>query len=230
LPDPTRARAALDAAGFIVSLEVRESAVTAVADVVLPVAPVVEKPGFFVNWEGRIRSFDAVLTEPNSLTDLRVLAGIAEELGAPLRFRTVDQARSDMMDLGAWDGPRVAAPEVNAKPSTIEKDEVLLDTWRLLIDDGLGQDGQDEYKRTSRPAVVRANAATLEAAGAKPGGNVALSTASGKVSFVAEVADLPDGVVWAPANSGGRSLRATLAAGYGDAVTLVSEPVEGGKK
>jgi len=232
LPDPAQARAALDAVGFIVSLEVRESAVTAVADVVLPVAPVVEKPGSFVNWEGRIRSFDAVLSEPGSLTDIRVLAGIAEELGAPLRFRTVDQARTDMIDLGAWDGQRAAAPEVDAKPATIGKGEVLLDTWRLLIDDGLGQDGQEEYKRTSRPAVVRANAATLEAAGARAGGNVTLSTASGRVTFVAEVADLPDGVVWAPGNSGGRSLRAALAAGYGDAVALapVAEHVEGGKK
>ena len=225
LPDPAQARAALKAAGFILSLEVRESAVTAMADVVLPVAPVVEKPGSFVNWEGRMRSFDAVLNEPNSLTDIRVLAGIADELGAPIGFHSVDQARKDMIEVGPWDGDRVAAPEVAAGPVTVKKGDVLLDTWRLLIDDGRGQDGQDEYKRTARRAVVRASAATLKAAGAKPGGNVTLSTSGGRVSFPAEVADLPDGVVWAPGNSGGKSLRATLAAGYGDAVTL-----QGGKK
>ena len=55
LPDPAAARAALDAVGFLVSLEVRASAVTERADVVLPVAPVAEKPGTFVNWEGRPR-------------------------------------------------------------------------------------------------------------------------------------------------------------------------------
>ena len=220
LPDPAQARAALKAAGFILSLEVRESAVTAMADVVLPVAPVAEKPGSFVNWEGRIRSFDAVLNQPNSLTDIRVLAGIAEELGAPLGFRTVDQARTDMTEVGSWDGDRAAAPEVAAVSITVKKGDVLLDSWRLLIDDGRSQDGQDEYKRTARPAVVRANTATFEAAGVKAGDNVTLSTASGAVTFVAEVAELPDGVVWAPGNSGGQSLRAALAAGYGDAVTL----------
>ena len=225
LPDPAQARAALKAARFILSLEVRESAVTAMADVVLPVAPVVEKPGSFVNWEGRMRSFDAVLNQPNSLTDVRVLAGIAEELGAPIGFRTVDQARKDMTDVGPWDGDRAAAPEVTARPVTVKKGEVLLDSWRLLIDDGRGQDGQAEYKRTARPAVVRANAATLKSAGAKHGDHVTLSTTSGTVTFVAEVAELPDGVVWAPGNSGGQSLRVALAAGYGDTVTL-----QGGNK
>ena len=44
---------------FVVSLEIRNSAVTAVADVVLPVAPHAEKVGAFVNWEagsGRSRT------------------------------------------------------------------------------------------------------------------------------------------------------------------------------
>ncbi|MDQ3155753.1 MAG: NADH-quinone oxidoreductase subunit G [Actinomycetota bacterium] len=219
LPDPAQARSALKATGFVVSLEVRESAVTAAADVVLPVAPVVEKPGSFVNWEGRVRSFDAVLTAPNSLTDIRILAGIAEELGAPIGFRSVDQARWDMSELGAWDGARAAAPDVAAAPAEV-RDGVILDSWRLLVDDGRGQDGQDEYKRTARPAVARANAATFKAAGVEPGGNVTLSTPRGEVTFLAEVADLPDGVVWAPGNSGGRSLRASLAAGHGDSVSI----------
>jgi len=61
LPDPDAALAAIDAAPFVVSLELRESAVTAVADVVFPVAPVVEKAGAFVNWEGRVRPFNPAL-------------------------------------------------------------------------------------------------------------------------------------------------------------------------
>ena len=61
LPDPDAALAAIDAAPFVVSLELRESAVTDLADVVFPVAPVVEKAGSFVNWEGRIRPFEPAL-------------------------------------------------------------------------------------------------------------------------------------------------------------------------
>ena len=219
LPDPAAARAALEAAEFVVSLEVRHSDVTAVADVVLPVAPVAEKPGTFVNWEGRLRTFDAVLHEPNSLTDIRVLAGIAEEMGAPLGFRTVAAARQAMAEVGAWDGARAAAPTVDAKPPKTTRRQVVLDSWRLLIDDGRGQDGQEQFKATARPAVLRASLATLEAFDIDPGGPATLSTSVGSATFFTEVADLPDGVVWAPANSG-VSLRAALGAGFADRVTL----------
>lgn len=220
LPDPVGARRALTKADFIVSLEVRESEVTEVADVVLPVAPVVEKPGSFVNWEGRVRTFDAVLHEPNSLTDIRILAGLAEELGQPLGFRTVAQARAAMHDVGAWDGERAAFPSKTYEQAPqASKRTVVLDTWRLMIDDGRGQDGQLEFKATARPAVLRASEATLKAFDVEPGGLATLSTETGSVSFPTEVADLPDGVVWAPANSGA-SLRAALGAGYADHVTL----------
>ncbi len=51
LPNPAKARAAIEAAGFVVSLEIRHSGVTELADVVFPVAPVAEKPGTFLDWE-----------------------------------------------------------------------------------------------------------------------------------------------------------------------------------
>ncbi len=106
LPDPAAATAALEKAEFVVSLEVRASAVSQVADVVFPVAPVAEKAGMFVDWEGRVRSFEKVLAEAGALPDLRVLSGIADEMGVRLGFRTVDQVRAEMADLGAWDGDR----------------------------------------------------------------------------------------------------------------------------
>ena len=220
LPDPAQARAAIGNADFVVSLEVRESAVTDLADVVLPVSPVVEKSGMFVNWEGRLRSFDTVLNEPNSLTDIRVLAGIAEELGKPLGFRTSVQARADMTDVGPWDGKRAAAPTFEPRAAKVKKGQVVLDTWRLMIDDSRSSDGQPEYKSTARRPVLRASAKTLAAAGAAPGDKVSLSTTSGNLVLTSEAADLPDGVVWAPSNSGGLSLRGHLGVGYGDSVAL----------
>ena len=57
LPDPQAALHAIEMAPFVVSLELRASAVTARADVVFPVAAVAEKAGTFVNWEGRGGSF-----------------------------------------------------------------------------------------------------------------------------------------------------------------------------
>src|SRR5207253_628726 len=149
--------------------EVRESDVTRAADVVLPVAPVVAKAGTFVSWEGRLRPFGVVLDEPGTLTDIRVLAGIAEEMGGSLGFRTVAEAMDTMTDTGPWDGARTAAPHVDApQASKPTAGTVVLETWRQLIDDARGQDGQPKYHATARPAVLRASAATLEAAGVLP--------------------------------------------------------------
>ncbi|URN12893.1 NADH-quinone oxidoreductase subunit G [Streptomyces radiopugnans] len=67
LPDPALARRALDEVGFVVSLEQRPSEVTERADVVLPVAAVVEKAGSFLNWEGRSRPFEAAI-KPDQMT------------------------------------------------------------------------------------------------------------------------------------------------------------------
>ena len=51
----------------MVSLELRPSEVTEHADVVLPVAAVAEKAGTFLNWEGRVRLFEAAL-KPDQMT------------------------------------------------------------------------------------------------------------------------------------------------------------------
>ena len=115
LADPAAARAAIEAAGFVVSLELRETDVTRAADVVFPVAPVSDKAGMFVTWEGRPRPFEAVFSNPASLPDLRILSGIAEEAGKPLGFRTVAEARRQMEELGPWDGDRAELP---APPAT----------------------------------------------------------------------------------------------------------------
>ena len=63
LADPAAALAAVTAAGFVVSLELRRSAITELADVVFPVAATVEKSGAFLNWEGRLRPFELAMNE-----------------------------------------------------------------------------------------------------------------------------------------------------------------------
>src|SRR5690606_40259986 len=87
LPDPKAALAAIDAVGFVVSLEMRSSAVTDRAHVVFPVAPVTEKSGAFVNWEGRLRPFDTAVPT-DALPDSRVLHVLADEMGVDLRTPT----------------------------------------------------------------------------------------------------------------------------------------------
>ncbi|MGZ4451786.1 MAG: NADH-quinone oxidoreductase subunit G [Nocardioides sp.] len=203
LPDPAAALAAIDAASFVVSLEVRASEVSERADVVLPVAPVAEKSGSFVDWEGRVRAFDKVLREAHALPDLRVLSGIADEMGADLGFRTVEQARAEMHELGGWDGERAPHPAVSAaSPATDDIRQALrLATWKQLVDDGRMLDGDDYLKATGRRPVALVSGATLNELGLSEGVEVTIANDRGTVTLPLGVADLPDGVVWAPSGA-----------------------------
>ena len=206
LPDPAAATAAIENAGFVVSLEVRASAVSKVADVVFPVAPVAEKAGMFVDWEGRVRPFEKVLRDSHALPDLRVLAGIADELGVDLGFKTVEGARAEMQEVGAWDGDRAlfdaaAHPAREVTPAHTD-DAVTLATWKLLLDDGRMLDGDDYLKATARAPVALVSPGTLDALGLTAGEHVEVSGDRGTTTLPVAVADLPDGVVWTPTTSG----------------------------
>jgi NADH-quinone oxidoreductase subunit G len=218
LADPAAARAALDTAGFVVSLEQRHTDVTRVADVVLPVAPVSDKAGTFVNWEGRPRPFETVLGNPGSLPDLRVLAGIAEESGRSLGFRTVAEARRRMEEFGAWDGEPAPAVEVPApKERRLAKNKFWLATWKQMLDLGTMQDGDEALRATARPAVARVPRSVHDVL--KGATEVVLTGDRGSVTLPVEPADLPDDTVWVPANSSGNGVLADLAS-PGTAVTV----------
>jgi NADH-quinone oxidoreductase subunit G len=210
--DPAATRAAIDAARFVVSLELRETGVTRAADVVLPVAPVTDKAGTFVNWEGRLRTFDTILGNPGSLPDLRVLAGIAEELSAlgaghPLGFRTVAEARVQMEDFGGWDGDRATMEAHDRAPAAESTDGLVLATWKQMVDNGSMQDGADYLRATGRIPVARVSAEVYDAVGPI----VKLTGDRGSVTLPAEIADIADGTVWVPANSFRRGVLADLA-------------------
>jgi NADH-quinone oxidoreductase subunit G len=208
--DPAAFRAALEAARFVVALEQRETDVTRAADVVFPVAPVTDKPGTFVNWEGRPREFEATFVNTQALPDARVLAGIAEELGASLGFRTSAEAHRRMVEMGAWDGDRATLPETPAAATVSgpTDGQVALSTWKLMLDNGSMQDGQKYLRATARTPVCRVSPGAAAALGAM----VTLEGDRGSVTLPVEVADdLPDDVAWVPANSTGNGVLADLA-------------------
>ncbi len=220
LSDPAFARQAIEAAGFVVSLEVRASDVTHLADVVFPVAPVTDRAGTFVNWEGRVRTFGKVLHNPSSLPDLRVLAGIAEELDTGLThglgWRTTEQVWAEMTQVGPWDGerPTLEASSVRERvpdskvPRDLDADGGhVLASWKQMIDDGRMQDGEEPMRLTARKPVLLVGAATLEELAVSPGDLVTLNGPLGSVELPVAVADLAEGTVWAPASAPGLSVR-----------------------
>jgi NADH-quinone oxidoreductase subunit G len=221
LADPAAALTALDEVGFLVSFELRHSEVTERADVVLPVAAAVEKSGTYLNWEGRPRRFGVALGERGTLSDLRVLDALAEEMDVALGLSSVEAAREELARLGAWDGERVAAPDVApGRPGQPDSGEAVLAGWRMLLDNGLMQAGEPNLAGTARKPVARLSAPTAAEIGVHDGDPVTVGSAHGDVTLPLEITDMPDRVVWLPLNSAGSAVPATLRVSVGAVVDI----------
>lgn len=224
LPDPELAVAAVRTTPFVVSLELRESAVTELADVVFPVAPVVEKAGSFLNWEGRPRPFAPSL-KTNAIPDLRVLHYLADEIGVDLALPTAEAADAELAQLGTWGGTRPPAPTAPpiARPTARPEagpGQAVLASWRMLLDAGRLQDGEPHLAGTAVRPVARMSAATAAGIGASDGAPVTVSTERGVITLPLAVTDMPDGVVWLPMNSPGSAVHQRLGVTAGAAVSI----------
>ena len=220
MADPRLAEQALDTVPFLVSLEVRRSAVSRRADVVFPVAPVVEKAGSFVDWEGRLRTFEAVLSTP-AMNDARVLDALAAQLGVTLGTGQVNLVRRELGSLPATRSERPDAPMTapGSRPA-LAAGEAVLATWHHLIDLGSLTDGDEYLGGTARPPVVRLAKGPAEALGVADGDPVTVGTDRGAITLPAAITDMPDGVVWLPTNSPGSTVRRALGATSGAVVRL----------
>ena len=218
-PDPALLRRALDEVPFLVSLEVRSSEVSERADVVLPVAPAVEKNGTYINWEGRLRPFGQARSA-TSLTDRDVLVRLTEEFDDDLGVTALSDLYAEVNALMDWDGePQEFAAVAPAAAPAPEPGRVLVASHKPMIDAGRLQDGAPWLAGSARRPVLLASAATLARAGIVPGADATLETERGSVTLPAAIGDLPDGVAWVPECSVGSVLHERLG-GVGTVATL----------
>jgi NADH-quinone oxidoreductase subunit G len=219
-PDPEAFLAALAAAPFVLALETRPTAITALADVVLPVAVITEKSGTLLDWEGRARPFGQVMRESTSITDARALSLLARAMGRPLGSIEVADLRAELAGMGRWQGPRPemsASDDPAAAPGT---GQVVLASWRHLLDEGVLQRGEPALAGTARPALARISATTAANHGLGDGQPVTVTSAQGSITLPVAVTEMVDGVVWVPGNSIGSTVNATLRVGPGAVVAL----------
>ncbi|MDO4242175.1 MAG: NADH-quinone oxidoreductase subunit G [Actinomyces sp.] len=227
-PDPGLARTALASSGFTVQLEVRRTEVSEHADVVLPVAPPVEKNGTFVNWEGRVRPFGQAHVS-RARTDRQVLGALALEMGTDLEAEDLTVLHTGIAELGLWSGTRgpVAFTEEAQREDRPEETgtapaglEAVLATHKPMLDDGRLQDGEPFLAATARRPVARLAADLAARLALDPGQEVEVSTPTGTVTLPAVVGGVADGVVWLPECSPGSTVRQTLGAGHGSPVRI----------
>lgn len=193
---------------FVLSLEISHSSVTAIADVILPVAAVVEKSGSYLDWRGSPRRFTKGVEEIDLRSDVRILSILADEMGKPINLPTVTATTREIESIGPWEGaranftPRVSAPAVS--------DEMLLVSWRLLLDLGSLQEGEANLAGTAKEARAHISALTAEKLGVSEEDSVVISTSKGSIELPVSIRDIADNLIWVPRNSTGSQVIPSL--------------------
>ena len=192
---------------FIVSFEIRQSDITEIAQVVFPVATVVEKSGSFMDWQGKVRKFEAAVEQSLNRSDVRILSMLADEIGKPINLPTVKAARNEFESIGNWDGQLAAMkPGVALEVKSVKADEAILSSWRNLLDKGSLQDGEENLAGTARQSVVVISQSRASSLSVKESDLVRVSNDYGAVTLPCVIEDIDDSSVHLPRNSLGSQL------------------------
>lgn len=213
--DPTGTLEAVYAAGFVVSFEQRPTALTALADVVFPVAAVTEKSGTFVDWEGRPRPFTTAIRDNNQMSDSRIISMLADAMDVFIGSGETLELRREFRQLGA---PNVRVQSPSVKASKVEG--VTLSTWPQLIDNGVMQSGEPYLQATARDVVARISHELAESLNVEDGDVISISTSTGRISLPIVIVDGHPDMVWLPTNSADSAVRSLLHAEHGSVVNV----------
>ena len=220
LPNQELAQKALAAASFVVSLEVNLTPAAQAADVVFPVAPVSEKPGTFINWEGRLRPFGQALVS-HDMPDWAVLGKVAQVMGVELGIDSLKSLYAEANELMDWDGKRVTfAGAAPAELVTPPDKQVVITCHKTQIDEGLLQVGATDLQAAGRASFARISPETAQEFGITDGGAISLITDGGQIQLPVVLTKMPQRVVWVPECSAGSHVYESLGVTSGALVQL----------
>ncbi|MDQ6656915.1 MAG: NADH-quinone oxidoreductase subunit G, partial [Actinomycetota bacterium] len=225
LPHPAAALTAIRTAGFVVSIELRATAVTELANVVFPAAAASEKAGAYLDWEGRVRPFGVAIRKQGLLDDGRILDTLGVEMDVDLYTQSPAAAAAEIERLGQWRGstptPPPTASEVH--PDAGVAGGLLLASWRMAIDGGSLLDGEPHLAGTAKAVVACVSDATALSAGLTDGDPVTVAGKAGSVTVPLQVTSddkMVADVVWLPARISGSATTAKLGAVVGQRVSV----------
>lgn len=183
---------------FVVSLEIAHTAVSEIADVVLPVAAVAEKSGSFIDWQGNKRSFTKALHDALTRSDLRILSMISDAMGKSINLTSTAATAREIDSLGAWDG---AGHEFTPVADQSASDGWTLSSHRYLLDAGALQLGEENLAGTAREARAFINATSASELGVVDGDHLVISTDRGSITVPVTITQAADRSVSVARNS-----------------------------
>jgi NADH-quinone oxidoreductase subunit G len=193
---------------FVVSLEISHSSITAIADVVLPVAAVVEKSGTYLDWRSSARHFDKGVEDADLRSDVRILSILADAIGKPINLPTVTATAREIESLGAWDGAR--STFTKRDQVSVDASELTLVSWRFLLDLGSLQQGEANLAGTAKQARAHISAATAAKLGVTEEDHLIISSEQGSIELPLSIREIADHLIWVPRNSPGSQVIPSL--------------------
>ena len=139
---------------------------------------------------------------------------LADQMGTPINLPTVTAAREEFNSLGNWESRSSFTP-VAATSTNVPSDKALLSSWRLLLDAGSLQDGENNLAGTVHPSVAVISAKRAQSLGVTNGDQIAVVTSQGSITLPCEIGEIEENSVWIPRNSVGSHTIATLGVASG---------------
>lgn len=227
LLDPRPTRSGLEAAEFVVSVDLFLHDSNAGADVILPALGFAEKEGTVTNVEGRVQKVNAISPGPGQTRpDWSILTDLADRAGRPIGLASAEAAAKevaeaapayrgvswDLLEWEARDGvvvPRDGSQPLQHIPVAVPGEsaptaELTLHVARTLYDDGVMMRHSPSLRRLAPGPVAHLHPEDARRVGAKPGARVRLVTRHGEAELSAVLDEgTPPGVVYVPFNQPG---------------------------
>jgi predicted molibdopterin-dependent oxidoreductase YjgC len=227
LPNPRVAVEGLEAAEYVVAIDLFLNDSNRSADLILPASAFAEKEGTVTNLEGRVQKVNAIRPGPGqSRPDWSILADIAERAGRPLGLAAPETIAKEISEVApaytgiTWDHleweqrdgavvPVSGSQSIHHIPVALAgprapRAALTLHVARTMYDDGVLMRHSPSLHPLAPGAVAHLNPVDARKLGAQSGNPVHVVTKQGEGVFSVVIDEqTPAGVVYVPFNQPG---------------------------
>jgi NADH-quinone oxidoreductase subunit G len=224
VPDAALARRALENARFRVVQSLELGELEPFADAFLPASAWIERSGHLTDWEGRSQPVRPVRDPAGvSRPDWEIFAGLAEAIGRPLGFGTLEELQAEAARLLE---PRRIPARTTAWTGTgppKRLGDLTLFSYPLLVDEGRLSEGASELKAAlEEPAFVEVHRDDADKHGLFDGTRAMVRTDAGEALLPVRVTDqIAQGALFGPFNQPGLEANGLLGGSFSMSAEIV---------